>query len=125
MDHVIAVAQSSGRLDQILGNIQTLHLVREERLLNPNTKMYLMSGDCIAWLLSPGDHIIDVPEECRCNEECWCALMPVGEACDSVTTSGLKWNLGKVLYLENLMFAYYKLILYISINLSIVQSNYG
>ncbi|XP_045446765.1 thiamin pyrophosphokinase 1 [Melitaea cinxia] len=95
VDHVIAVAQSSGRLDQILGNIQTLYLVREERLLNPNTKMYLMSGDCIAWLLSPGAHIIDIPEECRCNEECWCALMPVGEACDSVTTSGLKWNLDK------------------------------
>nr|XP_026496681.1 thiamin pyrophosphokinase 1 isoform X1 [Vanessa tameamea] len=93
MDHVIAIAQSSGRIDQILGNIQTLYLVREERLLHPETKMYIMSDDSLTWILSPGDHIIDIPEESRRVKGCWCALIPVGEVCERVTTNGLKWNL--------------------------------
>ncbi|CAH0729264.1 unnamed protein product, partial [Brenthis ino] len=95
LDHVIALVQSSGRIDQILGNIQTLHLVKEQNLLKPHTKMYILSDDSISWLLEPGDHIIDVPEESRGYKKSWCALIPIGEACENVTTSGLKWNLDK------------------------------
>ncbi|CAG4918965.1 unnamed protein product [Colias eurytheme] len=93
MDHVIAIGQNSGRIDQILGNIQTLFLARERELLNPNTKVYIMSDDTMSWLLSPGDHVIFVPEDSRNNKRSWCSLVPIGESCEFVTTSGLKWNL--------------------------------
>lgn len=95
LDNVIAIVQSSGRIDQILGNIQTLHLVKEMNLFQPHTKMYILSDDSISWLLEPGDHIINVPEESRRVKKAWCALVPIGEACQNVTTSGLKWNLDK------------------------------
>ncbi|XP_052749219.1 thiamin pyrophosphokinase 1 isoform X2 [Galleria mellonella] len=93
LDHVIAVCQNSGRLDHILANIQTLHLVKVDNLLNPNTTVYILSDDSISWLLSPGDHVISVPEETRQHRRAWCSLVPIGTPCESVTTSGLKWNL--------------------------------
>ncbi|XP_072939664.1 thiamine pyrophosphokinase 1 isoform X2 [Epargyreus clarus] len=93
LDHVVAICQSSGRVDQILGNIQTLFLVKENHLLNSNTKVYILSDDSISWLLCPGDHVISIPEETRKHKKAWCSLVPIGEACMNVTTSGLKWNL--------------------------------
>ncbi|XP_045765458.1 thiamin pyrophosphokinase 1 isoform X2 [Maniola jurtina] len=93
MDEVLVIAQTSGRLDQILGNIQTLHLVKENGLVHPKTRIYIMSDDSLSWLLQPGDHIIDIPEESRGYKRAGCSLIPVGEPCTSVTTSGLKWNL--------------------------------
>ncbi|XP_030029581.2 thiamin pyrophosphokinase 1 isoform X1 [Manduca sexta] len=93
MDNVIAIGQSSGRLDQILGNIQTLFLAKEKQLLNPNTKLFLMSDDAISWLLQPGDHVVSIPDDTRKHKRAWCSLVPIGETCQSVTSSGLKWNL--------------------------------
>ncbi|XP_059056746.1 thiamin pyrophosphokinase 1 isoform X2 [Achroia grisella] len=93
LDHIVAICQNSGRIDQILGNIQTLHLVKEKNLLNPNTKVYILSDDSISWLLSPGDHVINIPEETRQHRKAWCSLVPVGTPCERITTSGLKWNL--------------------------------
>ncbi|XP_049870437.1 thiamin pyrophosphokinase 1 isoform X2 [Pectinophora gossypiella] len=92
-DQVVAIGQSSGRLDQVLGNIQTLFLNKEKQLLGPKTRLYLMSDDAISWLLQPGEHNIAIPEESRKHKKAWCSLVPVGETCRSVTTSGLKWNL--------------------------------
>lgn len=93
MSHVIAVAQTSGRLDQIIGNIQTLFLIKEEFLLDQNTNVFIMSDDAISWLLLPGDHVIYVPEETRQHKRAWCSLVPIGETCQKVSTTGLKWNL--------------------------------
>ncbi|XP_037964884.2 thiamin pyrophosphokinase 1 isoform X1 [Plutella xylostella] len=93
LDHVIVLGQASGRLDQILGNIQTLFLAKEQSLLGHSTGLYLLSDDALSWLLNPGDHVIHVPEEIRNHKRVWCSLVPIGETCDSVTTSGLKWNL--------------------------------
>ncbi|XP_013164575.1 PREDICTED: thiamin pyrophosphokinase 1 [Papilio xuthus] len=89
--HAVAIAQASGRIDQILGNVQTLYLAKLNLL--PTTKVYIMSDDSISWLLFPGEHIIFIPEETRKHKRSWCSLVPMGEICDSVTTSGLKWNL--------------------------------
>ncbi|XP_068631189.1 thiamine pyrophosphokinase 1 isoform X2 [Battus philenor] len=93
IDHVVAVAQASGRIDQILGNIQTLYLAKEKQLLSSKTNVYILSDDAVSWLLFPGDHIIFIPEETRKYKRSWCSLVPMGEVCKSVTTSGLKWNL--------------------------------
>ena len=92
------MAQTSGRLDQIIGNIQTLFLVKEELLLDPNTNVFIMSDDAISWLLQPGDHVIYVPEETRQHKRAWCSLVPVSETCKFVSTTGLKWNLGEYFY---------------------------
>ncbi|XP_075971499.1 thiamine pyrophosphokinase 1 isoform X2 [Anticarsia gemmatalis] len=93
IDHVLVFAQSSGRLDQTLGNIQTLFLARDKKLINPDTKVYLLSDDALSWLLSPGDHVITIPEETRSHKNSWCSLIPIGEVCQLATTTGLKWNL--------------------------------
>lgn len=99
MDYVIALGQCSGRLDQILGNIQTLFLNKDRQLLHPDTKLYIMSDDALSWLLCPGDHVITVPEDTRTHKRAWCSLVPIGETCESVTSSGLKWNLGKYFFM--------------------------
>lgn len=93
VQHIVAVGQSSGRLDQIIGNIQSLFLVKEQALIKPDVNAYLLMDDSVSWLLSPGDHIIKIPEESRRNKRAWCSLIPIGEACQRVVTSGLKWNL--------------------------------
>ncbi|CAG9795137.1 unnamed protein product [Diatraea saccharalis] len=93
IDHVITICQSSGRLDHIMGNIQTLFLAKEKLLLGLKTRLYLVTDDSISWLLQPGDHIIKIPEQSQVNKRAWCSLIPVGETCSRITTSGLKWNL--------------------------------
>lgn len=93
IDEVIVVCQTSGRLDQIMGNINTMFLCKERKLLPTTTNLYLMSDDSLSWLLFPGTHTIEIPEHVRKHKKPWCSLVPVGEKCESVTTSGLKWNL--------------------------------
>ncbi|XP_026737262.1 thiamin pyrophosphokinase 1 isoform X2 [Trichoplusia ni] len=93
IENVVTFAQNSGRLDQVLGNIQTLFLARDKLLIAPKIKIYLISDDSISWLLSPGEHVILISEEVRKSKRVWCSLVPIGEACERVTSTGLKWNL--------------------------------
>ncbi|RVE43845.1 hypothetical protein evm_011513 [Chilo suppressalis] len=93
IDHAIAISQSSGRLDQIMGNIQTLFLVKDKALLDSKTKAYIVSDDAVSWLLQPGDHIITVPKQIGVRKKVWCSMVPIGETCSQITTTGLKWNL--------------------------------
>ncbi|CAG4991891.1 unnamed protein product [Parnassius apollo] len=93
IDHAVAIAQTSGRIDQILGNVQTLYLAKQKHLLSSTTNVYVLSDDAMSWLLFPGDHMIFIPEVTRKHERSWCSLVPIGEICESVTTTGLKWNL--------------------------------
>ncbi|XP_063360513.1 thiamin pyrophosphokinase 1 [Cydia amplana] len=92
VDHIIAIAQSSRRIDQIFSNVQTLFLAKANQLISPTTRLYLISDDAVSWLLPPGDHVIVVPEESKKHKRAWCSLVPVGEPC-VVTSTGLKWNL--------------------------------
>ncbi|KAI8424154.1 hypothetical protein MSG28_002746 [Choristoneura fumiferana] len=94
--HVIAIAQSSRRMDQIFANVETMFHVKEKALLSPSTKVYLISDDGISWLLFPGDHLIEIPEESLKHPRAWCSLVPVGEPCTNVSSTGLKWNLGHI-----------------------------
>lgn len=92
---MVVLGQTSGRLDQVLGNIHTLFLARDKHLLSPNTKLYLISDDAISWVLTQGSHLIKIPRETLQSNKSWCSLVPIGESCMNVTTSGLKWDLGK------------------------------
>lgn len=93
IEHVVTICQSSGRLDQIMGNIQTMFLAKDKLLLSPNTRLYLLTENALSWLLQPGEHIISIPEQTRLFKRAWCSLVPVGETCSRMTTTGLKWNL--------------------------------
>jgi len=86
VEAVIAFVETSGRLDQVMANIQTLFLA--EKFLH--WPVYLVSSCSISWLLGVGQHKI------KCgglvDSGSHCGLIPLdGQAI--VTTCGLKWNL--------------------------------
>uniref|UniRef100_A0AAG5CQ72 Thiamin pyrophosphokinase thiamin-binding domain-containing protein n=1 Tax=Anopheles atroparvus TaxID=41427 RepID=A0AAG5CQ72_ANOAO len=85
---VLALCESSGRLDQIMANINTLFLA--ETIL-PGAGVFLRSSNSLSWLLRPGDHNIDIPQR-LVMDKLWCSLVPIGQPC-KCTTEGLKWNL--------------------------------
>ncbi|EDW16028.2 thiamin pyrophosphokinase 1 isoform X1 [Drosophila mojavensis] len=84
---VVVFHDCSGRLDQVMANLNTLFKVQKE-----NCNVYLLSGDSITWLLRPGKHTIQVPVDLVTSQR-WCSLIPVGRTAHNVTTQGLKWNL--------------------------------
>ncbi|XP_002064804.3 thiamin pyrophosphokinase 1 [Drosophila willistoni] len=84
---VVVFNDNSGRLDQLMANLNTLYKVQKD-----NCKVYLLSGDSITWLLRPGKHTIQIPLDLVTGQR-WCSLMPIGAMAHNVTTTGLKWNL--------------------------------
>lgn len=84
------MAETCGRFDQIMANINTLFKARN---IMPAVKIYHLASDSISWLMDQGSHEIPIPNNLRENQE-WCALIPIGNPCQ-VTTEGLKWNLSK------------------------------
>ncbi|XP_017083740.1 thiamin pyrophosphokinase 1 [Drosophila eugracilis] len=84
---VVVFHDNSGRLDQIMANLNTLYKSQKD-----NCNVFLLSGDSVTWLLRPGKHTIQVPVDLVTSQR-WCSLMPVGSAAHNVTTTGLKWNL--------------------------------
>lgn len=92
IDTVVALVDTSGRLDQIVANINTLF---KARCIMPDVKVIQMASNSLTWLLAEGTHQIHIPQLLRKHDD-WCALIPVGNPC-RVTTTGLKWNLGKII----------------------------
>ena len=83
---VFAFVESSGRLDQIMANIQTLFLA--SKMIS--CPVYLLSSNSLTWLLTPGQHSLKIRESV--SNKSHCGLIPLdGKAV--VSTSGLKWNL--------------------------------
>ena len=80
---------SAGRLDHVYAHAQTLYSVMTS--LMPQLPVCMVYEDSLAQLLAPGDHTFSIPKAARGD---WCALIPVGHPIPSVTTQGLKWNLG-------------------------------
>lgn len=76
----------AGRLDHLFGIINTLHLTHR---LCP-APIYIIGDSTITWLLGAGKHDIHITDEVQQSA---CGLIPVGEPCQHVTTTGLKWNL--------------------------------
>jgi len=86
VEAIVAFVETSGRLDQVMANIQTLFLAKKFTSL----PVYLTSSSSMSWLLEQGEHRITVGELVGPNSHC--GLIPMtGSA--NVTTSGLKWNL--------------------------------
>ncbi|XP_043224152.1 thiamin pyrophosphokinase 1-like isoform X2 [Amphibalanus amphitrite] len=83
---VTVVAENTGRIDQVLANINTLFTART-LLAAP---VYLLAAESLSFLLPPGRHEIHLPPELRSD---WCSLVPVGAPAAAVTTSGLQWDL--------------------------------
>lgn len=86
---IVVICEVSGRLDQILSQLNTLHLFEEP--------IVLLSSCSATWLLKPGSHEINVSSLMNKDNDIlsrdrWLGLIPVG-APTIVTTSGLKWNL--------------------------------
>ena len=96
IEAVYAYTEYWGRLDQIFGVFQTLFQACQIEGLPP---VFLISSNSIDWLLTPGKHIIDLTSEANSQlkelEKCHCGIIPLGEQCKNVITSGLKWNLCK------------------------------
>jgi thiamine pyrophosphokinase len=84
----VALVETAGRLDHILANLNALFRARS--ILQ--APVYQLANNSISWLLSPGIHAITVPESLAKGH---CSLVPIGEPCTRVLTTGLKWNLGK------------------------------
>ncbi|XP_046991549.1 thiamin pyrophosphokinase 1 [Schistocerca americana] len=89
VDALVAVVQSAGRMDHIFANINTLFKMTHVEGAMP---VYLLSSDSLTWLLRPGSHEISLPPD-LVAEKVWCGLIPIGGKANSVTTTGLKWNL--------------------------------
>lgn len=85
---MVVVSQTSGRLDQIMANINTLH--RSEKFSSAD-RILLLSDNSLSFLLQPGSHVIRIPTPLVTKHD-WCALIPFREA-TLLQTTGLKWNL--------------------------------
>lgn len=105
LEYIIALCETSGRIDQILGNINSEFVIWFKRVkvkidlvlalhknnLKPpevSRPVFILSDNSISWLLSTGQHEIHIPESVR---KLWCAMIPFRQT--TVTTTGLKWNL--------------------------------
>ncbi|XP_077297064.1 thiamine pyrophosphokinase 1-like [Arctopsyche grandis] len=95
IDTIFVICQSSGRIDQIMANINTLYEIVKLKLCNESITTCLFSNDSFTWLLQPGKHVINVPDALKTSKNAWCGLVPIGEKCDNLSTTGLKWNLDR------------------------------
>lgn len=85
---VVVVSQTSGRLDQIMANINTMH--RSNKYCSAD-RILLLSDNSLSFVLQPGKHSIHIPPNLVTKND-WCALIPFREA-TKLHTTGLKWNL--------------------------------
>jgi thiamine pyrophosphokinase len=84
---VLAFVETGGRMDHVMGNLQSLALAPGLAPALP-PHLLLCSSHSLSWLLPPGRHTVIVPHPAPLH----CGLVPLdGRAV--VTTTGLTWNL--------------------------------
>ncbi|XP_038058379.1 thiamin pyrophosphokinase 1-like [Patiria miniata] len=86
VDTIVVLGAFGQRFDQTLANVNTLY----EANVNTKIPVYLLADRSLGCLLRPGKHVIEVNTGL---EDSWCGLVPIGNKCRQVTTTGLKWNL--------------------------------
>lgn len=86
VDAILVFVNTSGRLDHVLGNLDTLYKAREIS----DVPVFLLGDNSICWSLEKGRHRIIYHEEMARSHV---GLIPLGHPCPRVTTNGLVWNL--------------------------------
>ncbi|CAL8079957.1 unnamed protein product [Orchesella dallaii] len=87
---VIVVCESSGRLDQAIGNLNTLHKHRFLEDSPQTTQVYIMSSENLCWLLPANQRSSIVFE--KDDPEFTCGIIPFVGPTTYIST-GLKWDL--------------------------------
>lgn len=89
VDYVLVACGSFDRMDHMMADFNTLFVSRG--FLGSATAC-LMVDNSLTWLLDTGRHRVRTPLHLVGS---WCGLVPLGQPSQSVTTTGLKWNLDK------------------------------